>query len=164
MSHPDAAGFVVTSDIALEQFVGLVRAYMRDYAELNRLITGQEHSDRLIAWAVIDAMDDFNSTPPMTNYQLSSFPSKHILLRGTVISLLESIGLLMSRNHITYSDGGLQVGVSDKTPLIQSWIQLLTNKYEEKKQKLKIALNIEGGWGGGLHSEYLWTNGFYGGW
>lgn len=164
MSTPDASGFVVSNNIALEQFVALVRAYMRDYPELNRLIKGEEHSDRLIAWAVIDAMDDFNSTPPMTNYQLHNFPSKHILLRGTVISLLESIGLLMTRNHITFSDGGIQVGVSDKTPLIQAWIQLLTNKYEEKKQRLKIALNIEGGWGGGMHSEYLWVNGFYGGW
>lgn len=164
MSDPDVSGFAVSNNVAIAQFVGLVRAYMRDYPELNRLIKGEEHSDRLIAWAVIDAIDDFNSTPPMTNYQLSNIPSKSLLLRGTVISLLESIGLLMSRNHLTFSDGGIQVGASDKTPLIQSWIQLLGNKYEDKKQKLKIALNIEGGWGGGVHSEYLWTNGFYGGW
>ncbi len=70
----------------------------------------------------------------------------------------------MTRNHLTFSDGGIQVGVSDKTPLIQSWLQLIGNRYEEKKQKLKIALNIELGWGDGFHSEYLWTNGFYGGW
>jgi hypothetical protein len=69
----------------------------------------------------------------------------------------------MTRNHITFSDGGVQVGISDKTPLIQSWIQLFTNKYETKKDRLKVALNIEGGWGGGVHSEYLWTSGFYGG-
>jgi len=153
-----------SNDISLQRFVGVVRQFMRDYPELNRLIKGEEHSDRLIAWAVIDALEDFNTTPPMTGYGLSSFPSKHLLLRGTVISLLESVGLLMTRNHLTFSDGGIQVGISDKTPLIQSWIQLFTNKYEQKKMQLKIALNIEGGWGGGLHSEYLWTSGFYGGW
>lgn len=153
-----------SNDISLQRFVGIVRMFMRDYPELNRLIKGEEHSDRLIAWAVIDALEDFNTTPPMTGYGLSSFPSKHLLLRGTIISLLESVGLLMTRNHLTFSDGGIQVGVSDKTPLIQSWIQLFTNKYEQKKQQLKVALNIEGGWGGGLHSEYLWTSGFYGGW
>lgn len=159
----DSNSFFVANNVALEQFIGLVRAFMRDYAELNRLIQGEEHSDRLIAWAAIDALDDFNSTPPMTAYQFTNFPSKHLLLRGTVISLLESIGLLMTRNHLTFSDGGIQVGVSDKTPLIQSWIQLFTNKYEQKKDRLKVALNIEGGWGGGVHSEYLWTSGFYGG-
>jgi hypothetical protein len=153
-----------SNDIALQRFVGVVRAFMRDYPELNRLIKGEEHSDRLIAWAIIDALEDFNTTPPMTGYGLSSFPSKHLLLRGTVISLLESVGLLMTRNHLTFSDGGIQVGISDKTPLIQSWIQMFTNKYEQKKMQLKVALNIEGGWGGGLHSEYLWTSGFYGGW
>lgn len=152
-----------TQNLALEQFIGTVRLFMRDYPALNRLIAGEEHSDRMIAWAIVDALDDFNATPPMTNFGLTNFPSSSILLRGTVINLLQSVGLLMTRNHLTFSDGGLQVGVSDKTPLIQSWIQMFSNTYEEKKKQLKIAMNIEGGWGGGVHSEYSWVNGFYGG-
>lgn len=150
--------------LRLAQYVQMTRAFMRDYAELNRLIQGEEHSDRLIAWAVLDALNDINSTPPLQSFSLDSFPSPYLLLRGTVISLLESVGLLQTRNHLTFSDGGIQVGVSDKTQLIQSWIQLFQNKYEEKKNRLLVALNIEGGWGGGVSSEYLWTNGFYGGW
>lgn len=156
-------GYTPSHNIALEQFVGTIRLFMRDYPELNRLFQGEEHSDRVIAWAAIDALDDFNTTPPMTNYQFGNFPSKSLLRLGTVINLLESIGLLMTRNHLNVSDGGVQVGLSDKTPLIQSWIQLFTNKYEAKKDRLKVALNIEGGWGGGVHSEYLSTSGFYGG-
>lgn len=149
----------------LQQLINTVRLYLRDYPELNRLIRGQEHSDRMIAWAIFDAIDDWNSTPPLIPpIQLSNIPSKSLLLRGAVISLLESVGLLMTRNHLTFSDGGIQVGVSDKTPLIQSWIQLIGNRYEEKKQRLKVAMNIEMGWGHGVSSEYLWTNGFYGGW
>jgi hypothetical protein len=159
----DDLGYTPSFNIALSQFVGLVRAFMRDYPELNRLFVGEEHSDRLIAFAVIDTLEDFNTTPPMTNYQINNFPSKSLLRIGTIINLLESVGLLMTRNHITFSDGGVQVGVNDKTPLIQSWIQLFTNKYETKKDRLKVALNIEGGWGGGVHSEYLHTSGFYGG-
>ncbi len=160
----DLLGASVPSyNIALEQFVGIVREFMRDFPELNRLIQGQEHSNRLIAWAVIDSLDDFNSTPPLTGYGLTNFPSKSLLVRGTVISLLESVGLLMTRNHLTFSDGGIQVGISDKTPLIQAWIQIFTNKYEQKKKELKIALNIENGWGGGVSSEYAWIGGFYGG-
>lgn len=155
---------VPNQNLALDQMIQIVRLYMRDYPELNRLIQGEEHSNRLIAWAIIDAIDDFNSTPPLTNLGLNNFPSRSLLLRGTVINLMESLGLLMTRNHLTFSDGGIQVGVSDKTPLIQSWIQLLSNKYEEKKQRIKIYMNIEGAWEGGVHSEYLWTSGFYGGW
>jgi len=159
----DGNYWVPSNNVALEQFIGAVRLFMRDYPQLNRLIAGEEHSDRMIAWAIVDALDDFNSTPPMTSFGLTAFPSRSILMRGTVINLLQSVGLLMTRNHLNFSDGGLQVGVSDKTPLIQSWIQMFSNMYEEKKKQLKIALNIEGGWGGGIHSEYAWVNGFYGG-
>lgn len=163
---PDSGGGCVPqSKAAFEQFASVVREFMRDYPELNRLTQGAEHSDRLIMWAVADAIDDWNTTPPLIGpVSILNFPSLHLLLRGTVINLLESLGLLQTRNHLTFSDGGIQVGVSDKTPLIQSWIQMFRNAYEVKKNKLKIAMNIEGGWGGGVHSEYLWTNGFYGGW
>lgn len=163
---PDTIGTSVPqSTLALDQMVSTVRMYLRDYPELNRLVQGEEHSNRLIAWAIVDAIDDFNASPPHIGpFGLSNFPSRSLLIRGTVINLLESLGLLMTRNHLTFSDGGIQAGVSDKTPLIQSWIALLTNRYEEKKRQIKIAMNIEGAWGGGVHSEYLWTSGFYGGW
>src|SRR5258708_5945987 len=125
---------IPSQNLPLAQFVQMIRNYMRDHAELNRLIQGVEHSDRLIAWAVIDAIDDYNSTPPLTRVGLTNFPSMSILRLGTVINLLESVGLLMTRNQISFSNGGIQVGVSDKTPLLQSWIQLLTNNYDKKKE------------------------------
>lgn len=152
------------ANLELNSFVAQVRSFMRDYPELNRLIAGVESSNRQIVWAVYDALDDFNTSPPFTAFNLSTFPSKSMLVRGTVISLLESIGLLQTRNQLTFSDGGLQVGVSDKTPFIQSWLQLFGNKYEEKKLKLKVSYNIESAWGGGLHSEFRFINNFYGEW
>lgn len=152
------------ADLELNAVANQVRAFLRDYAELNRLIAGEESSPRQIVWAIFDALDDFNTSPPFTGFGLSTFPSKSLLIRGTVLSLLESIGLLQTRNHLSFSDGGLQVGVSDKTPFIQSWIQLFRNSYEEKKMKLKVAYNIESAWGGGLSSEYRFVNNFYGEW
>ena len=158
-------GFIPARRLAFKQMIGLARDFMRDHAQLNRLIQGVEHSDRLIAWSIADTLDDWNTTPPLIGpVNIESFPSRRLLLRGTVINLLESSGLLQTRNHLTFSDGGIQVGISDKTALIQSWIQLFKNDYESKKLRLKVAINIEQAWGGGVHSEYLWTNGFYGGW
>jgi hypothetical protein len=152
------------AELELNAMAAQVRSFLRDYAELNRLIAGEESSNRQIVWAIFDALDDFNTSPPFTFFDLSGFPSKSLLVRGTVISLLESIGLLQTRNHLSFSDGGLQVGVSDKTPFIQSWIQLFRNSYEEKKMRLKTAYNIESAWGGGLQSEYRFINNFYGEW
>jgi hypothetical protein len=168
MSHGGGSllsGFSPARQLAFTQVAQIVRAFLRDYPELNRLTRGVEHSDRLIFWAIADAIDDWNTTPPLIGpVDIGNFPSKHLLVRGTVITLLESLGLLMTRNHLTFSDGGIQVGVSDKTPLIHAWLQMFKNNYESKKLRLKVAINIENAWGGGVHSEYLWTNGFYGGW
>ena len=155
---------IPNANTELNQFVQTVRLYLRDSPELNRLIAGEESSNRQIVWAIADTLDDFNTTPHFTNYDLRNFPSRSLLLRGVVVALLESVGLLQTRNHLQFSDGGIQVGVSDKTPFIQSWIQLLKNSYEEKKTRLKVAINIESAWGGGVYSEYRFINNFYGEW
>lgn len=158
-------GFIPARKLAFTHMIGRTREFLRDHAQLNRLIQGVEHSDRLILWSLADTIDDWNTTPPLIGaVHIENFPSPRLLLRGTVINLLESSGLLQTRNHLTFSDGGIQVGISDKTALIQSWIQLFKNDYETKKLRYKVAANIEGAWGGGVSSEYAWVNGFYGGW
>lgn len=158
-------GNVPQANIELNRFISMVRMYMRDIPELNRLIAGVEHSNRQIVWAIADALSDWNSTPPLiTPVGLETHPSMYLLLRAVAISLLESVGILQTRNHLSFSDGGIQVGVSDKTPYIQSWLQLLKNSYEEKKKQLKTAINIESAWDGGVSSEYAYLNDFYGDW
>lgn len=146
----------------MQAFVQVVRDYMRDHAELNRLIAGQETNDRLIAWAVLDALSVFNGTPHLTNMSLDDLLQRNqhsLMLRLTVITLLESVGLLQTRNHINYSNGGLNVGVNDKTPLILQWLQYYQASTKQLMSQVKVALNIEGmlGSGGsGVHSE-LWA-------
>jgi len=148
-------------------FIHMMRLWMRDYPQLNRLIRGVEHSNRLIAWAVLDFLSDFSQSPP----PLGQYSLEHLLdlgytnlaRRGTAIALLESLGLLQTRNQLNFSDGGINVGISDKTPQLQSWLQLFQSKYEQDKIKIKISLNIQGILGEqGVSSEYSLVNGFYG--
>jgi hypothetical protein len=155
---------VPNAQLEINSMVSQIRLFIRDYPELNRLIAGEESSNRQIVWAIIDTLDDFNTTPPFTTFSLTNFPSRSVFVRGVVCSLLESIGLLQTRNHLTFSDGGIQVGISDKTPYIQSWLQVFRNAYEEKKQRIKVAYNIETAWGGGIFSEFRFINNFYGEW
>lgn len=160
-----SGGFSPSRKLAYEQMAQVVRNFMRDFPELNRLVRGVENSNRLIFWALDDALEDWNTTPPLIGpADITSHPSRRLLMRAAVIHLMESVGILSTRNHITFSDGGIQVGISDKTALIQSWLQYFKNDYEQKKLRLKVSMNIEGAWGGGVNSEYLWVNGFYGGW
>lgn len=148
-------------------FVQMVRLYLRDFPELNRLIAGEETTDRMIAWCVLDALSNFNGTPPLTQYSLDQLLSRgqqHLMLRITVECIIESVGLLQTRNHINYSDGGINVGVNDKTPLLMNWLQYFRAYTEQLKERVKVALNIEGILGPsnvGVHSEQWAVNGTY---
>jgi hypothetical protein len=146
----------------MRKFVEITRLYMRDHPELNRLVRGEESSDRQVAWAVLDALSNFNGTPPLTAYILDELLMRNqhaLLLRMTVIALLESVALLQVRNHINYSNGGINVGVNDKAPMIMQWLQYYRSYTEQMKLRVKVALNIEsilGPSNSGLHSE-LWA-------
>jgi len=152
---------------AFRNFVQEVRYFTRDIPELNRLTAGEESSDRQIAWAALDALSDFNGTPHLTTMILEDFlerNQRHLLLRMTVVSLIESVGLLQTRNHINYSNGGVNVGVNDKTPMLMNWLQYFKSSTEQKKTRFKVAINIEGmmGRGGSGVSSELWSvNGTY---
>lgn len=151
----------------MRDFVQLVRGYLRDFPELNRLVAGEESSDRQIAWSVLDAMSDFNGTPHLTAYTLEELLQRNqhaLLLRMTSITLIESVALLQTRNHINYSNGGINVGVNDKTPLLMNWLQYFRSMTEQKMQRVKVALNIEGILGpsnSGVNSELWAINGTY---
>lgn len=147
----------------MNEMIAYVRLYMRDFPELNRLIAGYENSPRMIAWAIVDALDDWNTTPPLIgNISIENFPGRHLLARGAVIALLESVAMLQMRNQLTFSDGGITVSVNDKAPQLMQWINLMKASYEEKKSRLKSSLNIEMAMvGAGHFSEYFVINGSY---
>lgn len=151
------------SQQSLASFVSQVRMYLRDYPELNRLIDGEETSDRMIAWAVIDTLDDINNTPPFLGaYNVENFPYRHLLMRGTVISILESVGMLQTRNQLNYSDGGISVQASDKAPMIMQWIGMFRSTYEQKKKDYKISMNLAMGFDGqSIQSDYYFIGGYY---
>lgn len=152
---------------AMRAFVPVVRGYLRDLPELNRLLAGVESGDRFIAWAICDALSMFNGTPHFTTMTLEDMLSRNqhwLLLRMTTVTLLESVGLLQTRNHINYSNGGINVGVNDKTPLIMNWLQYFRSFLDQRIQHTKVALNIEGILGSGnvgVHSELFAVNQSY---
>ena len=141
----------------MNELVAMIRLYLRDFPELNRLTKGEETSNSMIAWAVIDALDDYNTKPPFIgNATVLSFPSISLLREGSVIRILESVGLLQTRNQLQYSDGGLSVSVSDKAPLLLQWINMFRASYERKKDRMKASINIEQAMAGTVtFSEYF---------
>ena len=125
-----------------------LRDFLRDKVEQNKLIEGEETSDALIQTAIDDAIDDYNINPPASSFTNEDFPSKSLLKIGATLWVLRSAGLGMSRNHLTYQDGGMSVEISEKTMLYQSWIQHFEVKWERLMKASKTEANLRAGWGG----------------
>lgn len=147
---------------SMNEMIIYVRTFLRDFPELNRLTKGYDHSNTLIAWAIADAIDDWNTTPPFIgSVGLESFPSKHLLCRAATISLLESLGILQTRNSLSFSDGGITVNLG-QPQMLQQWIAMFKSSYEDKKHRMKSSMNLEMAMdGGGVISEYFFVNGHY---
>jgi hypothetical protein len=155
------------NDPNIDKIAEYVRFFMRDYPELNRLTDGYDHSPRHIRWAVLDTVSDWSSTPPFIGQNLNLIIERNwlsLFCRGVVINLLESLGILHLRNHLAYSDGGVNVQ-TENPQLLQAWLQMMKSEYENKRQRLLIALNIENALSTtstGLHSELYFVNSFFG--
>lgn len=155
------------NDPNISKIAEYVRFFMRDYPELNRLTDGYDHSPRHIRWAVIDTLSDWSSTPPFIGQNLQLIIDRNwtaLFCRGVVINLLESLGILHLRNHLAYSDGGVNVQ-TENPQMIQSWLQMMKSEYENKRSRALIALNVENALSfaaTGLHSELYFINSFFG--
>lgn len=140
----------------------LLRLFLNDTPELNRLIRVQESTDEKLDLALLLTVDDYNVTPPLLGTsQVANFPSLYLLIYGAAIQVLRSAGLLQSRNELAYSSGGVSVRIFDKTQLYQSWIAQFVAEYERKKQNFKISVNINAALAGGVSSEYSILNYFW---
>lgn len=151
---------------AMKQFIAGVRMFLRDYPGLNRLIEGEESSPRFIFFAVIDALGEFNATPPpLRGYTFDDFAAKYwtsFLMKGTVKHLLRSVALLQTRNHLRFSDGGITAQVSDKGQELMQYSQIFASEWDAWIVKIKISENIMGALSSsaGAASEYSLINGW----
>jgi len=141
-----------------QQYVGMLRKFLRDVDELNKLLDRKESSDNQLELALDMALDDWNFTPPLLNtLDYTNFLSPNMLIRGAAIQILTSAGILYSRSKLDYSDGGITVRVSDQAAEYMAWLNMIINDYERKKLEIKKAYNIAAGWGG-VYSEYSQIN------
>lgn len=123
-----------------------VREYVSDYPSENLLLDREEFSDTFIALCMEMASEDYNSMSPMTSYTTANFPSKSLLLLGTCWKMYNGKMALLARNHLSYSDGGLQIPIEERYELYKSLADSYGAQYKETAGKLKISQNIDGGW------------------
>jgi hypothetical protein len=155
----------LTDQQRLERAVRSLRNYIRDKKELNSLLLGNfETSDEEARQAVISALIDWNSTPPLIQpVSLASHPNKQLLIQCAALECLQSSGIWHSREHMPSADGGTSGDDHAKASEYSGWIERLYSNYERKKSDLKLALNIQEALTGmALASEYAGSLAIYG--
>ena len=124
-----------------------IREYASDYAPNNYLIDGEEFTDTYITLCRDLAVDEWNIVPPLTQSSLATFPSKSILLYGTLWKMMDGKALLLARNTMSYSDGGLQIPIEERSELYKGLARDFQAQFTASVRALKTHLNMEAGWG-----------------
>lgn len=130
-----------------------VQEFIRDRAENNHLLDGNEFTSTIVALAMDLAISAYNMMPPVSVATIETFPSKQLLLIGTLAKMFAGQAALKARNTMNYSDGGIQVPVEEQFPLYQSLAAMYEQEFQTSARALKTHLNIEEGWGS-VDSDY----------
>jgi hypothetical protein len=128
---------------AKQWFIEQIRIALLDYEELNELIAREEVGDTEIKHAVNRAIEEFNSLPPpLSAYTFLNFPSKEILILGTISNLLLSGAILHFRNQLNYNAGGISVSTHDKGPAYQALSERINMRFKKMSEDLKASINV----------------------
>lgn len=150
-------------NMSLDDLVRKLRLFLGDSPETNQLIAGFELSDDKLRLALELAVDEFNTTTPVTSYSISQFPSLKVLLHAGAVQALIMAGIIADRNYLQFADGGLSEVLGDRGQRYQAWIAQLVASYKQAAEAIKIQINMEEGWGT-HHSPYLNIGVTRGGW
>lgn len=130
-----------------------VSEYIRDESSNNHLLDGKEFTDTVINLAIKLAISEFNSMPPVGSVDIYNFPSKAILMSGTLYKMFAGQAALLARNTMSYSDGGLQIPVEERFQLYTTLSEMYRQDFMNSARALKTQANLESGWGG-VSSDY----------
>jgi len=142
--------------LARANAVSKVRRKMRDYPQLNTVIEGEESSEE----HVLDALDTVmeylsDSPPPLGEFSYSEIPS-YLLVDGAIAELLLSAAILLSRNYIQFSAGGITVDL----PQYRVYLDLARSMKQEFRadaHKYKVSLNHQRAVDGTQGSRSSWS-------
>ena len=136
-----------------------VRDRMRDFAELNTLIDDQESTDRQISFA-IDVVLEWSSAspPPIGPLSVATLP-RRILLDGVTAELLESAALLLFRNDLPFSTGGVTVQFAQHQHYA-ALAQMYYQRYRGELREYKVSINHQQAVDGtsGIHTQWVLVN------
>lgn len=126
--------------------IQIVRFWMRDYKEKNKLLRDQEFTDEQIALAIVHGIDSMNNVPPLDEPLAikGQALSLDLFLGFTQIALLENTINERMRNFLNYAEGGVSIDTSK----YKEYLQLLgiqRQYYVDKAAAMKTYINVNDG-------------------
>lgn len=126
-----------------------LRLVLRDEVpEQNFLLDDLDFTDKEVAKAIVDAVEDWNETPPnLGTYTPSNFPWRRYWCKGALGLLLTRKSRWMLRNHLPTQGGGIAIDDMGKwrdyiavgESMLQEWRDFITRK--------KLEANLASGYG-----------------
>jgi hypothetical protein len=117
-------------------------ARLKDIATKNRLTGGEtEHNQADIKSAYRQALININGGVFNTGYTLETCPPD-LLIRGTVIELLQQDISLKARNQIAANDGGILLDREGNIALYMNIMEREREEFRDALQKHKGFLNL----------------------
>jgi len=138
--------------ITVADYLTSFRNYIKDKEALNRLLKfSEENTDDELEMYLQMSLSFLNSIPPILSYlDFSAFPLPALLIHQAAIEAMISNSIVSARNDLTYNSGGITVKITDGNRylnVIQVMLRMADKELEMWKQ-MKIAANINGGYGG----------------
>lgn len=134
-----------------ETLVHDVREYLYDYAHANDLVDGTEYTDAQIERALKRTIQRYNAVPPfigtVTEATLDD-SLQYPFLIGTAAHLLTMTSIQQLRNQLTYTDGGVHVGLGDKFQLYAQLGAQTLAQFDDMIRSVKVTKNMDACWGG----------------
>ena len=146
----------------MEQLAVETREFLRDKSQKNTLLMGElEHDWQAIYSALESAFLDWNAAPPISQYTFETidYRAYPMIIRRAVVELLESAAQKQQRNQLSYNDQGFAVTENDKAQAYVSLSNQLRRQYNQDRDRLKAAINMDTYWGGVHHDAYEQTEG-----
>ena len=129
-----------------------LRKFIKDFPNLNRLLDfNSENTDGQLDLYINMALNFLNAIPPFIGEaQLENFAMPPLLIHQAAIEAMISNSILSARNELVYNNGGLTVKIPDGTRylnILQFMIRLTDSELNSYRM-MKVAANINDGWGG----------------
>jgi len=144
--------FVIINDGTVSTGIPLVeklKLYMQDFFHKNELLDKLEYTQQQYEFALELSMMRFNTHTVLTDYKVDNFPSQavYLLFLGGAGHLLRSTSIEQLRNQLTYTDGNIHVGLTDKHQLYVAIGNQHLQEFDQITRGVKNQLNNDSAWG-----------------